>query len=93
MDWVQQAPYRLSGYLAWGLCTLPLYRFSGWMQSRLSLWPLLLLTLLAALFVGITHRVVSTLIEIGVKTLFFEHSQALFEVFLQPISCVTGRHI
>lgn len=71
MDWSRQIPYRLSGYLVWGLFTVPLYFLFKTLSRKLKLTIHLLVQLLLAVVIGISHRLIGTFVEFFVRQLFF----------------------
>lgn len=90
MDWTQQAPYRLSGYLAWGLLTLPLYRLANYLQERFSRSRLLLLHLLLAILIGFGHRIFSTMLEYFLASLVMGQGGSLLGMFSARTVALVG---
>lgn len=81
MDWARQAPYRLSGYLVWGLLTIPLWQLFRFMESRFSLNILFMMQLGLAAFLGVLHRLLGTLLEFLVRWLAFNELMSVVVFF------------
>ena len=91
MDWAQQAPYRLSSYVAWGLLTLPLYRLSQFLKSKLQpTWQLVVGHLPVAIAVAFFHRLFSTLIELSMTGLMSGELPSIMITFSERTVALVG---
>ena len=90
MDWAQQAPYRLSGYLAWGLLSLPLYRLSTYLHHRFTPGKLILLHLVLAILIGFCHRLFSTVLEFVLKSSVLQQTESLLAMLKVRVVALLG---
>lgn len=91
MDWSRQVPYRLSGYLVWGLFTVPLYFLFNALPRNVKLSTHLFMQLLLAVLIGITHRLIGTLVEFIIRQLFFLEEATITAFFgFRQIALIGG---
>lgn len=91
MDWARQVPYRLSGYLVWGLLTLPLWILFCRVENRYRLKGAVLIYLACAVLTGILHRLLGTLTEFVIRLLAFGESASLVAFFeVRKIALIGG---
>jgi sensor histidine kinase YesM len=91
MDWSRQAPYRLSGYLVWGLFTVPLFHLFQWCQSRFSPLKHFLLQAILLLIVAVLHRLLGTFVEYLVRTWFLAEESGISAFFgMRTIALMGG---
>jgi sensor histidine kinase YesM len=91
MDWAQQGPYRLSGYVVWGLISYPFYQLYCVIDNKaLSRLAFIGLLSLIALLLAPLHRLVSMLIEIGFKNVVLDLELSLSQVIAERAVALAG---
>lgn len=91
MDWWRQVPYRLSGYLVWGLFTVPLFHLYRLLANQFQMIKLIVIQLLLAVLLGVLHRLCGTLMEFVIrKLLFIEEANLAAFIGFRKVALVGG---